>query len=135
MVRNKVTEKKDVIRAIVPVGNEVSRMMEVRVALTPGDFPIGSAVRVALPHSEYHQASTVSRDALVLRKTGTFVYQIDAEEQAIQIPVTTGIGLGDRIEVIGELDSDGKVVTRGAERLKAGQKVRYEKVVELVKHP
>ncbi len=135
MVKNKLTEKKDVIRAIVPVGNEVSRMMEVRVALNPGDFPIGSAVRVALPHSEYHQGSTVSRDALVLRKAGTFIYQVDAQEQAVQIPVTTGIGIGDRIEIIGEFDFDGKVVIRGAERLKAGQKVRYDKVVELVKQP
>lgn len=135
VVKDKVTEKLETIRAIVPVGNEVSRMMEVRVALESGDFQIGSAVRVALPHSDYHQATTVPRDALVLRKAGTFVYQIDENEEAVQVPVATGIGLGDRIEVTGELDADGHVIVRGAERLKAGQKVRFEKVVEIAKAP
>lgn len=51
------------------------------------------------------------------------------------MPVATGIGLGDRIEVTGELDADGHVIVRGAERLKAGQKVRFEKVVEIAKAP
>ena len=130
MVRNKVSEKLENIRTIVPVGDARSRMMEVRVALKPGDFPIGSAVRVALPHSEYHEGMTVPRDALVLRKTGSFVYQIDKEDTAVQVSVRTGIGVGDRIEVFGDLQSDAPVVIRGAERLRPGQKVRYQEESE-----
>lgn len=113
------------IRTIVPVGNALSRMMEVRVSLDPKAFSIGGAVRVALPHSDYHQATTVPRDALVLRKEGAFIYQIDDQDAAMKIPVTTGIGIGDRIEVFGELNTRSPVVVRGAERLTAGQKVRY----------
>lgn len=116
----------ETIRAIVPVGNSQSRMMEVRVALNPGDFAIGSAVRVALPHSQYHQANTVPRDALVLRKSGAFIYQIDKDNVAQQVNITTGIGVGDRIEVFGEVSTDSPVVVRGAERLRQGQKVRFE---------
>ena len=134
-VKDKLTEKREAIRAIVPVGNAVSRMMEVRVALRPGDFAIGSAVRVALPHSDFHQATTVPRDALVLRKGGTFVYVVDKNDQAVQIPVTTGVGLGSRIEVFGELDDSTNVVVRGAERLKAGQKVRYDDIMSIAKVP
>jgi hypothetical protein len=130
-VKNKRLEKQQVIRTIVPVGNALSRMMEVRVALTPGDFAIGSAVRVALPHSDYYQAITVPRDALVLRKSGAFVYRIDKNRMAQQVPVTTGIGVGDRIEVTGELIDNMPVVVRGAERLKPGQKVRYETNIEV----
>jgi RND family efflux transporter MFP subunit len=130
-VKNKRLEKQQIIRTIVPVGNELSRMMEVRVALTPGDFAIGSAVRVALPHSDYYQAITVPRDALVLRKSGAFVYRIDKNRMAQQVPVTTGIGVGDRIEVTGELIDNMPVVVRGAERLKPGQKVRYETNIEV----
>lgn len=125
-VRNPRSEKRETIRAIVPVGNAQSRMMEVRVALNSGDFPIGSAVRVALPHSDYHQALTVPRDALVLRKAGAFVYQVGEDDVAQQVSVTTGIGVGDRIEVFGDLEGDAPVVVRGAERLRAGQKVRFE---------
>lgn len=113
------------IRTIVPVGNARSRMMEIRVQLEPGDFAIGSAVRVALPHSKFHQGLTVPRDALVLRKSGSFVYQVTKDNTAKQISVETGIGMGERIEVFGDLAKDAPVVTRGAERLSEGQKVRY----------
>lgn len=118
-------ETKQAIRVIVPVGNARSRMMEVRVSLLPGQYAIGGAVRVALPHSLAHQGITVPRDALVLRKSGAFVYQISENNEAKQVQVTTGIGIGDRIEVFGELDHLDPVVVRGAERLKEGQKVRY----------
>ena len=125
-VKNKVAEKTEVIRAIVPVGNSRSRMMEIRVALKPDDFAIGSAVRVALPHSKQHLGTTVPRDALVLRKSGSFVYQVDENDVAQQIAVETGIGVGERIEIFGSVDTDSPVVIRGAERLKTGQKVRYD---------
>jgi multidrug efflux pump subunit AcrA (membrane-fusion protein) len=132
-VKHTSFEKVQQIRTIVPVGNALSRMMEVRVSLTSGDFAIGSAVRVALPHSEYYQAMTVPRDALVLRKAGTFVYLVDKGNVAHQIPVETGIGVGRRIEVRGQLEDDMPVVIRGAERLRSGQKVRYELTGEIAK--
>ncbi|MBE1298925.1 MAG: efflux RND transporter periplasmic adaptor subunit [Alteromonadaceae bacterium] len=131
VVKNRNSEKTESIRTIVPVGNSGSRMMEIRVALEPGDFPIGSAVRVALPHSEAHEATTVMRDALVLRQAGTFVYMIDEENNAHQVPVTTGIGLGNRVEVMGDLQNADNVVIRGAERLRPGQKVRFEETTEI----
>ena len=115
----------EVIRTLVPVGNATSRMMEIRVTLTPNQFPIGSAVRVALPHSQTHRGMTVPRDALVLRKAGAFIYQVNADNEATQVAVTTGVGIGDRIEVFGELETTSPVVVRGAERLRPGQKVRY----------
>jgi RND family efflux transporter MFP subunit len=132
-VKSPKTQKQEVIRAIVPVGNTQSRMMEVRVSLEPGDFAIGSAVRIALPHSDFHQAITVPRDALVLRKSGSFIYIVDEQNIARQIEVQTGIGVGDRIEVICELDDSAQVVVRGAERLRPGQKVRYAITTEVAK--
>ncbi|WJG10992.1 efflux RND transporter periplasmic adaptor subunit [Aliiglaciecola sp. LCG003] len=114
------------IRSIVPVGDQSSRMMEIRVALKSGDYAIGEAVRVALPNSEYHHGLTVPRDALVLRKSGAYVYQVDSNLTARQIAVETGVGVGDRIEVTGLLNGHQPVVIRGAERLREGQKVRYQ---------
>ena len=114
------------IRAIVPVGNSQSRLMEVRVSLDPEDFAIGSAVRVALPHSDAHSGMTVPRDALVLRKAGTFIFQVNDNNEATRVSVTTGIGVDDRIEVLGEINHDYPVIVRGAERIRDGQKVRFE---------
>ncbi|MCW8092995.1 efflux RND transporter periplasmic adaptor subunit [Alteromonas sp. ASW11-130] len=123
-VKNNNREVLERVTAVVPVGNANSRMMELRVALKPTDFPIGSAIRVSLPHSEKHYGMTVPRDALVLRKTGAFIYQINGDNEAQQIAVTTGIGVGERIEVFGEFEATQPVITRGAERLQPGQKVR-----------
>ncbi|WP_342808022.1 efflux RND transporter periplasmic adaptor subunit [Alteromonas sp. M12] len=123
-------EKSHQIRAIVPVGNARSRMMEIRVQLTPDEYAIGGAVRVALPHSEFHQALTVPRDALVLRKSGAFVYQIAGDNEVKQVAVTVGIGVGERVEVFGDLNHISPVVVRGAERLKDGQKVRFSEQLE-----
>ncbi len=124
LVKNSEREVLEKVRAVVPVGNANSRMMELRVALKPSDFPIGSAIRVSLPHSEKHHGMTVPRDALVLRKTGAFIYQVNGDSEAQQVAVTTGIGVGERIEVFGEFEATHPVITRGAERLQPGQKVR-----------
>ena len=131
IVKNRNYELSENVRTIVPVGNTNSRMMEIRVALQPGDFPIGSAVRVALPHSDSHEATTVMRDALVLRQAGTFVFVIDDENKAHQVPVETGIGMGERVEIIGDVRNDDNVVIRGAERLRPGQEVRYQETTEI----
>ncbi|MFT5838973.1 MAG: hypothetical protein ACI9UT_001474 [Flavobacteriales bacterium] len=68
----------------------------------------------------------VPRDALVLRKFGAFIYQINSEDIAQQVAVKTGIGSDDHIEVFGEIDIGSPVVIPGAERIKTGQKVCYE---------
>jgi hypothetical protein len=94
------------------VPNDI-RMMEVRVELNGGDFAIGSVVRVDLPHSEYHKATIVPRDALVLRKSSTFIYPIDSEDMAQQVAVKTGIGAGEYIEVFGKIDIQYTVIVRG----------------------
>ncbi len=55
------------IRAIVPVGDERSRMIEVRIAMTGQGWPIGSAVRVDLPAARQAAGLLVPRDAVIVR--------------------------------------------------------------------
>ena len=133
-VKSGQAEGLQTLKTVVPVGNERSRMMELRIALDPEQFIIGSAMRVGLPNSKAHYGHTVPRDALVLRKSGTFIYQLDNENLAQQVQVDTGAGLGDRVEVISnDVIADSLVVVRGAERLKNGDKVRVnEKTSDLV---
>lgn len=117
------------VRTLVPVGDLRSRMMEIRVDLTEKHWPVGSAVRVALPNSEYHEAVTVHRDALILRMEDIYVFVVDKDDNARRVSVTTGTGFNDYIEVKGEIEANDTVIVRGAERLQPGQKVRYDSLL------
>jgi RND family efflux transporter MFP subunit len=112
------------IRAIVPVGDERSRMMELRLNLEPGHWYIGEAVTVELPDSASGTTINVPRDALVLRDSEVYVYVVSVDNTAIKVPVITGSGNGTKIAVEGLLKPGDLVVVRGAERLRDGQSVK-----------
>ena len=111
------------VRRIIPVGDERSRMCEVRIAADDPSWVVGSPVRVALPNGDPRELLAIPRDALVLRGTEAFVLRVNQENTVEKIKVNTGIGLGTLIEVIGDLSEGDRVVTRGAERLQSGQAV------------
>ena len=111
------------IRTIVPFGDPQSHMFEVRVNVDPEVWTVGESVRVSMPTADAKEVLTVPRDALVLRREGTFVFRIDDEDKAEQVRVISGMGAGDRIEVIGDLLPDDRVVVRGGERLRPGMTV------------
>jgi RND family efflux transporter MFP subunit len=112
------------IRTVVPVGDERSRQLEVRVELPEATWMIGSAVRVALPTSTARQVVAVPRDALVLRRESTFIFKVDPDGAAQRVEVETGVGRGELIEVRGDVAAGDQVVVRGGERLRPGQPVR-----------
>jgi RND family efflux transporter MFP subunit len=112
------------IRAIVPVGDERSRMVELRVTLADPGWVIGEAIRVSVPFAAPSHAVTVPRDALVLRDSQVYVFKIDESGAAERISVVAGDGSADRIGVRGALQAGDRVVIRGAERLQPGQVVR-----------
>ncbi len=111
------------VKRVIPVGDERSRMFEVRIAADNPAWVIGSPVRVALPNSDPRELVAVPRDALVLRGSEMFVLRITADNTVEKVNVATGIGLGKLIEVIGDVSGGDRIVTRGAERLQPGQAV------------
>ena len=115
------------IRAFVPVGNEISRMMEVRIALPDEGLIIGSAVKVSLPSANPRSAVVVPRDALILRLDSIYVFKVNSDNTAERIEVRTGAASGELIEVIGPVKSGDRVVVRGGERLREGQAVAMAK--------
>ncbi len=119
------------VRTIVPVGDNRSRLYELRLVFDNGGWPVGADVRVAVPSAEPRKVLAVPRDALVLRRDGTTVYRIDDEGLAERVPVNTGIAVGELIEVDGIVPGD-KVVIRGGERLRPGQNVT---IIETVTAP
>jgi RND family efflux transporter MFP subunit len=113
------------IRGVVPVGDEQSRMMELRLALEPGQWHIGEAVTVELPIEPRALALSVPRDALVLRDQQVFVYTVGEDNRAVKVPVTLGAGYGQDIAIESTTLSAGDpVVVRGAERLREGQPLK-----------
>ena len=111
------------VRTIVPFGNPESHMFEVRLNVDPEVWTVGESLRLSMPTAEAKEVLTVPRDALVLRREGTFVYRIDDELKAEQVNVITGLGAGKLIEVIGDIRPGDRIVVRGAERLNTGAMV------------
>jgi len=111
------------IRAIVPVGDERSRLLEVRVAIAGDGWPIGSAVRVELPAARASAGLVVPRDAVIVRADGAHVFRVGKGDVAERIAVRLGNGNSDRVEIQGGLAAGDRVVVRGGERLRAGQAV------------
>ena len=123
-VRGATKEITSKIRAIVPVGDDRSRLLEVRVAMSGDGWPIGSAVRVDLPAASNGRASlVVPRDAVIVRADGAHVFRIGKDDTAERVTVRVGNGDAKKVEVTGGLAAGDRVVVRGGERLRPGQAV------------
>jgi hypothetical protein len=122
-VRGGTKEAQSRIRAIVPVGDERSRMIEVRIAMNAEGWAIGSAVRVDLPAAQQGAGLMVPRDAVIVRADGAHVYRIGKGDVAERVAVRVGSGDAKRVEITGSLAAGDRVVVRGGERLRAGQAV------------
>jgi RND family efflux transporter MFP subunit len=112
------------VRAIVPVGDIVSRTIEIRLSLPPGAGLVGDAAKVLVPTAAPRDVLAVPRDALVLREENTYIFKVDAHGVAQRVVVQTGTEQGPLVEVRGAIAPGERVIVRGAERLATGQKVR-----------
>ena len=110
------------VRTIVPVGDNRSRLYELRLGIGGQSWPVGQDVRVAVPTAAARAVVAIPRDALVLRRDGAAVYRVDENGLADRVAVTPGIAQGELIEVDGIAPGD-RVVIRGGERLRPGQPV------------
>lgn len=122
-VEGRGSEGLGTVRRVIRVGDERSRMFEVRLDLEGQAWVVGSAVKVSLPSSASREVVAVPRDALILRSDATYVFRVSAESTAERLAVTTGIGNSALIEVVGGIMAGDKVVVRGGERLRPGQAV------------
>ena len=120
-VKGRVTRAQ--VRTLVPVGDEQSRLYEMRLSLNGDAWSAGQGVRIAIPTAEPQSAVVIPRDALVLRVDGASVFRILEDDTAERISVIPGIADGDWIAVGGGVKPGDRVVVRGGERLRAGDSV------------
>lgn len=111
------------VRAVVPVGDDISRLHELRLQFSQPDWLAGHPVRVAVPTAAPRETIAIHRDALVIRRDEVMVFRIDDDEQAELLSITTGIAVGDWVEVHGNIHAGDRIVVRGNERLQPGQRV------------
>jgi RND family efflux transporter MFP subunit len=115
------------LRSLVPTGDIRSQTFEARIDLpvkATRDWTVGQLVSVGIPIRARQLALAVPRDALVLRRDGSFVFRINADNKAEQVKVETGDSAGDLIAVTGALQEGDRVAVRGAETLTDGAQVK-----------
>ena len=114
------------VTAVIPSTDPLSQTFEVRIQIPEhmNEFwTAGQLVKVTVPVQDAHPSLTVHRDALILRRDGTFVVKVDRENKAHRLLVKVGKGTLDRVSIQGDLQRGDRIAIRGAERLNEGQSV------------
>lgn len=114
------------LRAVLPVEDPSTRTRAVLFAApelsTLSSAAVGQSLTVEIPVGEAREVLSVPKDALVQARGGWTVF-VAADDQAQPRPVTLGVPLGDRYEVLSGLAAGDLVVVRGNERLRPGQAI------------
>jgi RND family efflux transporter MFP subunit len=114
------------VRAVIPVGDERSRMVELRIALTDRSWRVGAPVRVEIAPRTLKAVVTVPRDAVILRQGTSYVMRVKSDNTAERVAVNIGPGFANNVQIDGLLQAGDRVVVRGGERLEPGQTVKVQ---------
>lgn len=112
------------IERIHPTIDAGTRQGVVEIALTavPPGAHAGQLCRVYLP-GELQERRTIPLIALRNDTEGEYVYTVDSASKARRTRVTSGMSLGDRIEILDGLQDGDQVVTRGFINLADGRPI------------
>ena len=123
------TEHEARVRAIVPEENPLTRTRAVRFVPEFGPtmkpLAVAQSVTVQVPLAASRDALTVHKDAVIQNGTGAIVYVAENGTVRLQ-PVKLGEAVGSRFEVLGGLNDGERVVIRGNERLRPGDKIMVD---------
>jgi len=114
------------VRAVIPVGDERSRMVELRISLNDRSWRVGAPVRVEIAPRTLKAVVTVPRDAVILRQGSSYVMRVRADNTAERVAVNIGPGFDNHVQIDGTLRAGDRIVVRGAERLEPGQSVQVK---------
>lgn len=118
------------VHMIVPTADRSKATVMVKVRFIDEDSRIlpEMSAKVAflfrpLESEEQKPLTTINPDALIARNSKNFVFLIKGD-RVVQTPVTTGIRIGDMIEVLDGIKLDDKVAVKPLNKLKDGSKVK-----------
>lgn len=114
------------VRAVIPVGDERSRMVELRIALADRSLRVGAPVRVEIAPRNLKSVVTVPRDAVILRQGANYVMRVRADNTAERVAVNLGPGRDNQVQIGGMVRAGDRVIVRGGERLEPGQVVKVQ---------
>ncbi|NVJ97823.1 MAG: efflux RND transporter periplasmic adaptor subunit [Alphaproteobacteria bacterium] len=111
------------IRTIVPVGDAVSRMVEVRLSAKAEDWIVSTPVLISLPKGPQVNAVAVPRDALIIKGGSIYLFKVgeDGTAQRVEADVQATVGMW--VALNNGVAAGDKVIVRGGERLQPGQAV------------
>lgn len=114
------------ISAIIPRADPQARTfpLKVRIRNREGRIGVGMLAQVSFPAGESYRATVVPKDAVIIRGGQRFIYLMNGDNTVSLVPVQTGTGVGEWIEIRGGLQPGQRVITRGNERLRPGQVVQ-----------
>lgn len=114
--------------SVVPRASAQARTFPVRVRIPNEDGRIGAGMiaNVLLTAGDNRRTMLVPKDAVITRGSKRFVYVVESDQSVKMLPVTTGVATGSWVEIQGPVQTDTKVVTRGNERIRPGQRVLAE---------
>ncbi len=116
-------ERRHPVRAVVPVGDAVSRVVEIRLHASDSDWLVGTPVQVSLPNGPAVTAVAVPRDALVERGGAAYFYKVTDDDAAEQVTANITSTVGMWVAIADGVEAGDQVIVRGAERLQPGQPV------------
>ena len=114
------------VTAKIPRADPRSQTFEVRINIPKAlnkHWAAGQLVSVSVPTQKATASLTVPRDALILRKNGSYVIKVNADSTVSRLAVVVGKGNKERVAITGSLKHGDNVAIRGAERLADGDKV------------
>ncbi|MGB0937441.1 MAG: efflux RND transporter periplasmic adaptor subunit [Colwellia sp.] len=126
MITSAMGEGEAPIKSFVPVANDLSHLMEVRLDMSHINWPFGLNIKVQVASGKSVETIGIPRDALVLRREGLSVFRVNEQNQAEKISVEVALASGNFVSVKNTstpLQVGDNIVIRGAERLQDGQVV------------
>lgn len=121
------------VDAVIPRASPSAHTFPIKVRFRSADDSpgVGMLATVSFEAESETPAMIVPKDALIGRGSDRSLYLIKADQTVDRVSVSTGVELGEWVEVQGPLAAGTKVVSRGKETLTPGQMV----LAKLVEYP
>lgn len=110
------------VSRFIPAATGKSHTIKVHLNVADSSLWPGEAVNVLIPTQTPQKVIAIPRDALVIRRNGSYVFTI-VENKSHKVDVITGMAQGDLIQAKGLLSPSDQVIIRGNERLQDQQDV------------